>query len=118
MTAGCSIHAMSRMAPAHWGHPRGSTSYTCLMSHAHARFASEGDTSLESTMAVVASPGAVRRFPRPTVLYPPESRTRCSPAFGMCAVSAASQSHAEHTSQFRFSTGGILNRSIMLPVFA
>jgi hypothetical protein len=25
-------------------------------------------------------------------------RTKCSPAFGMCAVSAASQSHAENTS--------------------
>jgi len=37
-------------------------------------------------------------------------RTRCSPAFGMCAVSAASQSHAENTSKFRFSTGCILDR--------
>jgi len=43
MTSGCSIHAMIRMAPAHLGHTRGSTSYTCLMSRAHARFALEGD---------------------------------------------------------------------------
>ena len=34
-------------------------------------------------------------------------RTKCSPAFGMCAVSAASQSHAEKTSKFRFRTGCI-----------
>ena len=68
MTAGCSIHAMIRMAPAHWGHPSGSTAYTCVIKRAHTRFASEGDSSLESTMAVVASPGAVRRFPRLTVL--------------------------------------------------
>jgi hypothetical protein len=54
MTAGCSINAMIRMVPAHWGHPSGSTSYTCLMSRAYARFASEGDLSLDSTMAVVA----------------------------------------------------------------
>jgi hypothetical protein len=43
MTAGCSINAMIRMAPAHWGHTSGSTSYTCLISGAHARFASEGN---------------------------------------------------------------------------
>jgi hypothetical protein len=35
---------------------------------AHARFASEGDLSLDSTMAVVASPCAFRRFSRLTVL--------------------------------------------------
>lgn len=35
---------------------------------AHVRFASEGDISLDSTMALVASPCAFRRFPRPTLL--------------------------------------------------
>lgn len=54
MTSGCSIHAMIRLAPAHWGHTRGSTSNTCVMSRAHARFASEGDSSLDSTLAGVA----------------------------------------------------------------
>jgi hypothetical protein len=34
---------MIRMAPAHLGHTRGSTSNTCLKSRAHAHFASEGD---------------------------------------------------------------------------
>ncbi len=53
---------------AHWRPTRGSTSYTCLMSRPHARFASEGDISLDSTMAVVASPCAFRRFPRLTLL--------------------------------------------------
>ena len=43
MTAGCAIHAMIRMAPAHWEHPRGTTSYACAMIRAHARFASERD---------------------------------------------------------------------------
>ena len=71
MTSDCSIGAMIRMAPAHWGHTSGSTSYTCVVSRAHARFASEGNTSLDYTMAVDASPCAFRRFPRLTLLYQP-----------------------------------------------
>ena len=62
MTAGCSINAMIRMAPAHWGHTSGSTWSTCVINRAHACVPSEGDISLDSTMAVVASPCAFRRF--------------------------------------------------------
>jgi len=36
----------------------------------------------------------------------------------MCAVSAASQSHAEKTSKFRFRTGGIFELEMMVPVVA
>ena len=45
MTSGCSMKAMIRIGPAHRGHRSGSTSYTCLMSRAHARFAADAETS-------------------------------------------------------------------------
>ena len=50
ITAGCSMKAMMRMGPAHRGHTSGSTSYTCLMRRAQARFATDGITSLTSSM--------------------------------------------------------------------
>ena len=45
ITADCSMKAMIRMGPAHRGHTRGSTSYTCLMRRAQARVAAEAETS-------------------------------------------------------------------------
>jgi hypothetical protein len=65
-----------------------------LISRAHGRFAVEAETSVNSSMVAGSSPWAFRRLPRFTLLYQPEYRTRCSPAFGIWAVRAASQ--AEH----------------------
>ncbi len=41
MPAGCSMNAMIRIGLPQRGQTRGSTSYTCLMSRAHARFTAE-----------------------------------------------------------------------------
>jgi len=45
MTSGCSMNARIRMAPTQRGQTSGSTSYTCVISRAHARFATEAETS-------------------------------------------------------------------------
>ena len=68
MTSGWSMKAMIRMAPAHRGQTSGSTSYTCVISRAQARFAAEAATSLHASMSVGFSPRAFRRFPRFTLL--------------------------------------------------
>ena len=60
ITGGCSMKASSRAQPSGdyphcspaLGTHKGSASYMCLMSRAHARFASEEDISLDSTRAV------------------------------------------------------------------
>jgi len=46
MTSGCSMKAMIRIGPVRRGQTRGSTSYTCLISRAQARFAADAETSL------------------------------------------------------------------------
>ena len=69
-------------------------------------------------MVVGSSPWACQRFPRLPLLCQPESGTRCSPAFGIWAVRAASQSRAETTSKFRFRTGCLLAREMRVPVLA
>jgi len=50
MTSGCSMQAMSRIGPVHRGQTRGSTSYTCLVSRAQARFAVEAGNRLAREM--------------------------------------------------------------------
>ena len=50
ITSGCSMNAMIRIAPAHRGHTRGSTSYTCLINRAQARFETDGAISLNSSI--------------------------------------------------------------------
>jgi hypothetical protein len=71
MTAGCSIKAMIRMALPQRGQTRGSTSYTCLMSRAHARFAAVPEALVNSSMIVDSPSWVFRRFPRFTLLYQP-----------------------------------------------
>jgi hypothetical protein len=71
MTAGCSMNAMVRMALPQRGQTRGSTSYTCLMSRAQARFAVEAANSLNAAMFVGSSLSPFRRLPRLTLLYQP-----------------------------------------------
>ncbi len=53
---------------------------------------------------------AVQVSRTPTLHTAQAYRTRCSLAFGMCVARAASQSHAEKTSKFRFKTGCIFDR--------
>jgi hypothetical protein len=71
MTSGCSMNARIRMVPPQRGQTSGSTSYTCVISRAQARFAAEADTSLNSSMRDEFSPCAFRRFPRLALLYHP-----------------------------------------------
>ena len=59
------------MVPPQRGQTSGSTSYTCVISRAQARFAAEADTSLNSSMRDEFSPCAFRRFPRLALLYHP-----------------------------------------------
>jgi hypothetical protein len=70
MTSGFSMKAMIHMALPQRSQMRGSTSYTCLISRAQARFAAALATSLKFSMLQGPSPlsGAFRSFPRLTLL--------------------------------------------------
>ena len=55
MTSGCSMNARIRMVPAQRGQTSGSTSYTCLISRAQARFAVQTGISLNEKAYPVAA---------------------------------------------------------------